>query len=105
MASYLHGTLVGIHPFADGNGRCARLVQNLALLLMGCPPIVQRHEDRIAYFGALDALHVTGDIVPLVDLDEAEAALTWTGLAHGVDGGLGPVGARRGRWPPPREGR
>lgn len=77
VATYLHAWLVEIHPFADGNGRCARLMQNLALMLMACPPIVQRQEDRMAYFGALDAFHESADLQPLLQFNEAEAVLTW----------------------------
>lgn len=31
IAAYLHDTLVGIHPFIDGNGRTSRLLMNLYL--------------------------------------------------------------------------
>lgn len=46
FASWLHLTLVNIHPFVDGNGRCARLLTNLALLQAGysviiIPPVVR----------------------------------------------------------------
>ncbi|MFQ8866783.1 MAG: Fic family protein [Eggerthella lenta] len=32
IAAYLHAQLVDIHPFADGNGRTARLLMNYVLL-------------------------------------------------------------------------
>ncbi|MGL4347392.1 MAG: Fic family protein [Chitinophagaceae bacterium] len=35
IASYLHGELVKIHPFIDGNGRTSRLLMNLYLLAHG----------------------------------------------------------------------
>ena len=75
VATYLHAQLIEIHPFADGNGRCARLLQNLALMLLACPPIVQRQEDRMTYFGALDAFHESGDLQPLLQFNMVEAVL------------------------------
>lgn len=46
FCAWLHERLVSIHPFVDGNGRCARLLMNLALLQSGyntatIPPIVR----------------------------------------------------------------
>lgn len=34
----IHGELVVIHPFRDGNGRTARLLANLMLMQAECPP-------------------------------------------------------------------
>lgn len=45
-----HMRLTAIHPFYDGNGRLARLIANLPVLLAGYPPIVvpmERREDYI----------------------------------------------------------
>ena len=36
-AARLHGELVNVHPFVDGNGRTARLLMNLALMQSGYP--------------------------------------------------------------------
>ncbi|MCU0882731.1 MAG: Fic family protein, partial [Hyphomonadaceae bacterium] len=41
-----HWRLVAVHPFSDGNGRCARLLMNLILLRAGYPPVAVRPEDR-----------------------------------------------------------
>lgn len=49
----LHAGFVRVHPFADGNGRLARLVANLPLLRQGLPPIVIPVERRIAYIESL----------------------------------------------------
>ena len=38
VAAYLHGELVRIHPFIDGNGRTSRLLMNLYLPLSERPP-------------------------------------------------------------------
>jgi len=52
-AARFHFDFVSIHPFIDGNGRCARLLMNLALLQKGgvitiIPPAVRKD-----YIGAL----------------------------------------------------
>src|SRR5580704_12000583 len=49
-----HFRLVAIHPFADGNGRTARLLMNLLLLRGGYPPVAVRPEDRKIYLDALE---------------------------------------------------
>jgi len=49
-ATFLHHKLVEIHPFADGNGRVARLLTNLYLMKDGYPPIVLRKEERGKYY-------------------------------------------------------
>ena len=48
-----HRRLVDIHPFADGNGRAARLLMNLVLIKAGYPPVAVRPEDRLRYLKAL----------------------------------------------------
>lgn len=82
-ATYLHAKLIDIHPFADGNGRTARLVQNLYLIALGHPPIAQRAEDKMAYLGALDQFHEGGDLEGLLAFNRVETCLTWkdSGLA------------------------
>ena len=39
-AALLHGELVKIHPFVDGNGRTSRLVMNLSLMNSGYLPVI-----------------------------------------------------------------
>ena len=60
-AALLHGELVKIHPFVDGNGRLSRLVMNLSLMKSGYLPVVIKKEKRIEYYDALDKAHITGD--------------------------------------------
>lgn len=79
IACYAHAVLVDVHPFADGNGRCARALMNLCLLRCGHPPISIDERDRMAYYGALDAFHEEGDLNALVELCRAEAVKTWQG--------------------------
>lgn len=64
-AALAHFRLVDIHPFADGNGRTARLLMNLILIQQGYPPAVVRHEERLAYYTALDQAHA-GNSEPFV---------------------------------------
>ena len=59
-----HYRLVAIHPFADGNGRTARLLMNLLLLRLGYPPVAIRPEDRKAYLDTLEHASVRGDLTP-----------------------------------------
>jgi Fic family protein len=49
-----HLSLVGIHPFNDGNGRTARLLMNLMLARAGYPPMAIRLEDKPAYLRSLE---------------------------------------------------
>ncbi|GAA5134071.1 hypothetical protein GCM10023213_05060 [Prosthecobacter algae] len=50
---WAHATFVRIHPFADGNGRMARLLANLPLLNRGQMPLLIPAEQRLAYIEAL----------------------------------------------------
>jgi len=59
-----HARLVAIHPFADGNGRTARLLMNLLLLKGGYPPVAIGPEHRVASIDALQALQLAGDPGP-----------------------------------------
>ena len=47
--AWLHAAFVRIHPFADGNGRMARLVANLPLLRAGLPPVLIPLSRRAEY--------------------------------------------------------
>ena len=59
-----HFRLTAIHPFADGNGRTARLLMNLLLIRNGYPPVAVRPEDRIAYLEALERGSADDDLRP-----------------------------------------
>jgi Fic family protein len=60
FAGEAHYRLVTIHPFVDGNGRTARLLMNLLLLMRGYPPAIIRTRDRLAYIGALERAQLGG---------------------------------------------
>jgi len=53
FAAEAHYRLVTIHPFSDGNGRTARLLMNLILLLHGFPPALIRKRERLPYINSL----------------------------------------------------
>ena len=53
LSAIVHHKITGIHPFADGNGRTARLVMNLLLLQNGYPMTVVLNNDRRKYYDAL----------------------------------------------------
>jgi len=72
-----------VHPFADGNGRVARLLMNAQLSAAGLCRMVVPLCYRDEYMGALRALSRSGNPTPLwrmVDRAQRWAALmTWTG--------------------------
>lgn len=51
----VHTSFVRIHPFADGNGRMARLLANMPLLASGLPPILIGAAARREYISLLGA--------------------------------------------------
>lgn len=67
-ASLLHGELVKIHPFVDGNGRTSRLVMNLSLMNNGYLPVIIKKEKRLEYYNALDKAHTTFDYTDFIKL-------------------------------------
>lgn len=76
-AAQAHYGLVAIHPFIDGNGRCARLLMNLLLIGAGYPPALIPVTARAEYYAALEAAN-GGDLAPFEALTVArvEAALS-----------------------------
>ena len=68
QAALLHGELVKIHPFVDGNGRTARLIMNLDLIRNGFPPINVKFTDRKRYYDAFDAYYKEDDAMPMIEL-------------------------------------
>ncbi len=64
FAGEAHYRLVTIHPFVDGNGRTARLLMNLLLMMQGYPPVIIRKRDRLAYIGSLEKAQSGGSKAP-----------------------------------------
>jgi Fic family protein len=60
LAAEAHYRLVTIHPFVDGNGRSARLLMNMILLMSGYPAAIIRKRDRLAYIGSLEKAQLGG---------------------------------------------
>ena len=69
-AAILHTEFIRIHPFADGNGRTARLLMNYELIRNGYPSVVIKARDKNLYFNALNTAITTKDITDLVKLIE-----------------------------------
>lgn len=91
-----------VHPFADGNGRAARIMMNAELVAGGQERIIIPTSYRTDYLGALKALSNNGHSTPLIrmldyaqkythaidwrDLDGARQMLEQTGaFAEGED--------------------
>ena len=61
----IHLGFVGIHPYADGNGRLARLVANIPLLRAGMPPLLISKDQRRNYINLLGDYTLTiGQLSP-----------------------------------------
>lgn len=75
-ATLLHGELVKIHPFIDGNGRTSRLIMNMDLMRNGYVPVIIKKEDRLKYYEVLDKAHTTNNYTDFIKLvTEAESEM------------------------------
>jgi len=75
-SSWTHWAIARIHPFYDGNGRIARLWQDIVLLKGQLTCAVVRPEDRRNYLDSLAAAD-EGDFDPLVQLVAQRVAATF----------------------------
>jgi len=92
---YLHVSFVRIHPFWDGNGRMARLVANVPVIMAGYPPIIIPGERRQEYIESLSEYHLTAgtingrsELLPDVgklDRFKRFCAKSWSGSIKLVD--------------------
>ena len=76
-AAYFHAKFENIHPFADGNGRCGRLVMNYFLVMHNHPPVVIHEEDRKQYYDALSAWDEKQELSPLINFLKEQTVKTW----------------------------
>ena len=67
-AALIHGELVKIHPFTDGNGRTARVIMNMELMKNRYVPVSIKKENRLKYYETLDKAHMKGDYTDFVKL-------------------------------------
>ncbi len=76
-ATWAHWAIARIHPFSDGNGRTARLWQDLVLLRADLAPAIIRLQDRDqnGYYDALASAD-RGDLNPLTQLVAQRTAAT-----------------------------
>jgi len=85
-AVYMMFLISEVHPFADGNGRIARIMMNAELVAEGEVRIIIPTIFRSNYLTSLKALSNTGNPRPLVrTLDFAQRwvlALPWRGIAE-----------------------
>ena len=115
-AAIAHHGFVAVHPYIDGNGRCARLLLNLQLLRDGYAPAFLLREWKLRYLQALQAAD-SGVYHPIINLigqaveagldfyldacaavpDEQYQPLAELALQHGYDGNYLGLLARSGK--------
>ncbi len=62
LCAYAHGEWIRIHPFANGNGRTARLWANWCALRYGMPPFVRlKPRPKGSLYATASALSMRGD--------------------------------------------
>ena len=83
-AVFLHGLVTEVHPFADGNGRLARIMLNAELVAVNEERIVIPTVYRGNYIAALRALSAGHSAEPAVRMlayaRRFTDAVDWTGL-------------------------
>ena len=83
-AVFMMFLIAEVHPFADGNGRTARIMMNAELAAAGEERIIVPTVYRANYLSALKALSQTGRPEPIISmLDHAQrwtAAVDWRSL-------------------------
>lgn len=69
LAAIFHHQFVYIHPFADGNGRTARLLMNFILMSHGFPPAIVKatSESVLKYYTTLEQASVEKDKTPFIN--------------------------------------
>lgn len=100
QAAYVHHALVGIHPFADGNGRVARAAASVFLYRSVRVPLLVFVDQRLRYLAALraadqgnlaDFIRFVRELV--IDTIELLMQAMRTARTAGAAGGLAALGA------------
>lgn len=68
MACWAHWALSHIHPFENGNGRTARMVQDFFLIRAGFMPVGIPAARKSLYYQALEFADSEADLNPLVEI-------------------------------------
>ena len=71
LAAWAHAEWIHIHPFANGNGRTARVWANLLLMRYGLPPAVALRPRPDGGYGAAGAAAMKGQWRPTVNVFRA----------------------------------
>jgi Fic family protein len=76
LAAWAHAEWVRIHPFANGNGRTARILANVILMRHGLPPVLRLRPRPAGGYAAaaIAAMHGDPDPTALLILDELHAS-------------------------------
>jgi Fic family protein len=61
LSALVHLKFVTIHPYADGNGRISRLMQNFVLNNLNYPMLNIPYENRNSYYNALERSQIKDD--------------------------------------------
>jgi len=67
FAFEVHFRFVSIHPFADGNGRVARLLMNYILAYYDLPMLIVSKSDRLKYIDTLYNAQENGNMTPFYE--------------------------------------
>lgn len=89
LAAKFHYEFVRIHPFADGNGRVARLLMNWILMKNHFQPVVIQMEDRQNYYDVLDKAD-QGHILEFIRYISKTLLLTQKMILSWIEGGIQP---------------
>jgi Fic family protein len=65
LAAFAHAEWVRIHPFANGNGRIARIWANFILIRYGLPPVVALRPRPNGDYADASAAAMSGDSAPM----------------------------------------
>ena len=57
----LHMAIANIHPFIDGNGRCARLIMNYELIKNNYPPVLINESQKLSYYAIIEEINTNTD--------------------------------------------